>query len=75
MEAACESGKIVANKILQKNNKKLATIHIHQKPLISRIINPVDDLLYKNKLNSIVDLIIFIIILILLFNLNIKKLI
>lgn len=67
MESACESGKIVANLILEKNNKNKIPIHTHTKPLISKLISPIDDLLYDKKLNSVIYFIcIFIIILILL---------
>ena len=60
MEAACESGKIVANMILKKNNKHLANIHIHTKPIYFKIFESVDDLLYDNGFPSIFIFIIWL---------------
>ena len=56
MEAACESGKIVANLLLNKYNKPLCKIYQHKPINISKI----DDLLYKFGLPSIIDLIILL---------------
>lgn len=61
MEAACESGKIVANLISNK-----VKIHTHSKPLISKLISSIDDILYEKKLNSIVYFVCIIIIILIL---------
>ena len=57
MESACESGKIVANILLKKYDKKLCNIYTHKPICISKI----DDILYKNGYPSIVDLIIILV--------------
>ena len=60
MESSVESGKLVSNLVLEKHNKEKAHIHHHQSSIIFRIIHPFDDLLYKLKLPSIVDIILVI---------------
>ena len=64
MESACESGKITSNLILSKYNYGNIYIYKHTKPLISQIINPIDDILYKYNLTSIVNILIFLILVI-----------
>lgn len=58
MEAACESGKIVANLLLKKYNKPLCKIYTHKPMCISKI----DDILYKYGYPSIIDLILILLI-------------
>jgi hypothetical protein len=61
MEAACESGKIVANYILTKNNKENCKVVFHDKPSYFKIFEKYDDMLFVNDLPSLIDIIIVII--------------
>ena len=63
MESACESGKITANHILKKYNKKKSFIYKHKKPYYFSAFENIDDFLFINKFPNI--LIIFFILLIL----------
>jgi uncharacterized protein with NAD-binding domain and iron-sulfur cluster len=62
MESSCESGKIVANHILEKNKIKKCKIFYHDKLPIFKILEPFDDILYKLNLPSIVDLMVLLLI-------------
>lgn len=62
MESAIESGKIISNQILKKNNKKLTYCYKHESILILKILQKIDDVLYYLKLPNLIDLIILIII-------------
>ena len=61
MESACESGKIVANLILKKNNKHVSYLYKHEKPNYLNLIANVDDLLYKYNMPNVI-IIFFIVI-------------
>jgi cytochrome b involved in lipid metabolism len=63
MESACESGKITANHILKKYNKKKSFIYKHVKPYYFSAFENIDDFLFFNKFPNI--LIVFFIILVL----------
>jgi hypothetical protein len=63
MESACESGKITANHILKKYNKKKSFIYKHDKPYYFSAFENIDDFLFFNKFPNI--LIVFFIILVL----------
>lgn len=62
MEAACESGKLVANHILEKNNMNKCKIYNNSKPLYFKIFECLDDYLYKLNLPSVIDLFIILVI-------------
>lgn len=61
MESAIESGKIVANHILEKYKLPSTYLHSHNSNLIIKILQFLDDLLYKLGLPSIVDVKLFVI--------------
>jgi len=72
MESSCESAKIVANLILEKYKKPLCFLYNHDN--INGIFSWLDDILYYNNMNSIIDVIIIIIIIIIILVLKkIKK--
>jgi len=60
MEGAVESGKMVANTILKKDNKKLCNHYIHESSKYLNIFKCIDDILYKLNLPHFIDLIIYI---------------
>ncbi len=67
MESACESGKITANLILKKYNKKKAFIYKHKKPSYLSFTEFMDDILYKYKLPNILFFIFCVVILLILY--------
>jgi len=67
MEGAIESGKITANYILNKYNKPLSKHYKHTGPFYIKLIQYIDNILYKAHLPNIINLfIIFIVIFIVL---------
>jgi uncharacterized protein with NAD-binding domain and iron-sulfur cluster len=68
MESSCESGKMTANLILKKYNKKLCYIYTHKKPIIAKLLQKLDDILYEHNQSSIVDYILWIIIIVIIIN-------
>lgn len=60
MESAVESGKLVSNHILRKNDLKETTLVIHESSSIVKIGQNIDDILYKYNLPSIIDVIIIL---------------
>ena len=62
MEAACESGKTVANHILNKNGKENCLVVYHDKPSYFKVFEKYDDMLYNNNLPSLIDVIFAIIV-------------
>jgi len=75
MEGAIESGKITANHILHKYDKQKIEHYKHIDSFLIRIIQYIDNILYKIYFPNIFNLIIFILIVYILFinNGNIKK--
>jgi uncharacterized protein with NAD-binding domain and iron-sulfur cluster len=69
MEAACESGKLTSNLILEKYNKE--KIKVYSQKSFSLLQN-IDDILYNNGLPNVIYFIIFLVILLIYF--TIKKL-
>jgi hypothetical protein len=65
MEGAVESGKIVANLILDKYNKNKTYLYKHNDPIYFNIFKTLDDILYTLNLPSIIDTLLIIIITIL----------
>jgi len=61
MESAVESGKIVSNLILRKNDLKETTLVTHESIWIVKMFQSIDDILYTYNLPNIVDMIIFLI--------------
>lgn len=62
MESACESGKLAANLILEKNKMKKCVVYIHDKPSYFKFFEQYDDFLVNNNLPSIIDIFIFIVV-------------
>jgi cytochrome b involved in lipid metabolism len=60
MESAVESGKIVANHILEKYKLPSSIIHSHNSNIIIKLFQFLDDILYTLGLPSIVDIKLFI---------------
>lgn len=58
MESAVESGKLVSNLILRKNDLKLATLVTHQSVWLLKKIQNIDNILYRNNLPNIIDVIL-----------------
>ena len=65
MESAIESGKITANYILDKYNKPNIEHYKHVAPFYIKLIQYIDNILYKLYLPNIINLLIILIILIL----------
>ena len=61
MESAVESGKIIANLILKKTNKKQVYLYDHNKTYFSWL-KPIDDLLYSFNLPNLINIILLLII-------------
>lgn len=63
MESACESGKLVSMKILEKENiKNNIYYHKHEPSKLLKYIYKIDDLLYDFNMPNILDLLIILII-------------
>ena len=62
MESAVESGKIVSNLILRKNDLKETTLITHDSSWIIKIFQNIDDILYTYNLPNVVDIIIILLI-------------
>jgi len=62
MEGAVESGKMVANKILKRDNKKKCYHYIHKSSNYLNIFKCLDDIFYKFNLPHFIDCIIYFII-------------
>jgi len=60
MESAVESGKLVSNLILRKNDLKEAPLVTHQSVWLLKKIQNIDDILYTNNLPNIIDVILII---------------
>jgi uncharacterized protein with NAD-binding domain and iron-sulfur cluster len=60
MESAVESGKIVSNLILRKNDLKETTLVIHESIWVVKIVQNIDDILYTYNLPNIIDVIVII---------------
>ena len=67
MEGAIESGKITANYILDKYNKPRAEHYKHNDPFYIKVIQYIDNILYKLYLPNIITLLIILIIVIISF--------
>jgi hypothetical protein len=65
MESAVESGKIVSNFILRKNDLKETTLVIHESIWIVKIFQNIDDILYNHNLPNVIDVTVIILTLIL----------
>ena len=63
MEGAIESGKITANYILDKYNKQNIEHYKHDLPLYIKLIQYIDNILYKLYLPNIINLLIILILL------------
>jgi len=78
MEGAVESGKITSNLILDKYDKEKIEHYQHIDPLVIRILQNVDNGLYKLNLPPLFNVIIFIVILLIIYaiykTINVKKL-
>jgi len=61
MESAVESGKIVSNIILRKNDLKEATLITHESSWFIKFMQSIDDILYTYNLPNVVDMIIVLI--------------
>ena len=61
MEGAIESGKITANYILDKYNKPNIEHYKHDAPFYIRLIQYIDNILYKLYLPNIINLLIILI--------------
>ena len=64
MEGAIESGKITANYILDKYNKPNVK---HNEPLYIKLIQYIDNILYKFYLPNIINLLIILILIFILY--------
>ena len=64
MESACESGKLTANYILSKYNKKPSFVYDHKKKYYFNFFNSIDDKLLEYNLPNIVIFLIILIIII-----------
>ena len=63
MESACESGKLVSMKILEKENiKNNIYYYKHEPSKLLKYIYKIDDLLYDFNMPNILDLLIILII-------------
>ena len=60
MESAVESGKIVSNIILRKNDLKETTLVTHESIWIVKMFQTIDDILYTYNLPNVLDVIIII---------------
>ena len=60
MESAVESGKIVSNLILRKNDLKETTLITHESIWIVKVFQNVDDILYKYNLPNVIDVVVII---------------
>jgi hypothetical protein len=75
MESAIESGKITANTILNKYNKPTIEYYKHNDPFYIKLIQNMDNILYKLHLPNIINfLILVILILVVLIIIYISKL-
>ena len=61
MEGAIESGKITANHILDKYNKSNIEHYKHDDPCYIKLIQYIDNILYKLSLPNIINLLIILI--------------
>lgn len=64
MESACESGKLTANYVLSKYNKKPSFVYDHKKKYYFNFFNSIDDKLLEYNLPNIVIFLIILIIII-----------
>jgi len=68
MEGAVESGKITANYILKKYNKQNIEHYKHDVPFYVKLIQYIDNILYKVYLPNIINLLIILILFFILYN-------
>ena len=77
MEGAIESGKITANLILDKYNKPNTEYYKHSDPFYIKLIQKIDNILYKMYLPNIINILLLCIVIIIIYFvihfLNIKK--
>jgi hypothetical protein len=71
MEGAIESGKITANYILDKYNKQNIEHYKHDAPFYIKLIQYIDNILYKLYLPNIVNLLIILILFFILYKIYI----